>query len=150
MNADNQQLSIAVIGTGIAGLSAAWLLGKQHKVTIYEQNHYAGGHSNTAEINLKGERVAVDTGFIVYNPVNYPNLVALFDHLDVPHKSSDMSFAASLSDGNLEYSGTDLNGLFAQRRNLIRPRFYSMISDLLRFYKQAPSLIRDQSLASLP
>lgn len=147
---DQKQLNIAVVGTGIAGLSAAWLLGKQHRVTVYEQNTYAGGHSNTAEISLNGRNIAVDTGFIVYNPVNYPNLVALFEHLQVPNKLSDMSFAASLRDGSLEYSGTDLNGLFAQRSNLARPRFYSMLKDLMRFYRQAPDLACDSSLAKIP
>jgi len=142
---------VAVIGTGIAGLSAAWLLDRsQHPVSVYEQNDYAGGHSHTTQATVGNVEVAVDTGFIVYNPVNYPNLVALFDHLDVPTKPSDMSFGASLSDGTLEYSGTDLNGLFAQRRNLLRPRFYRMLKDLLRFYREAPALIDDDTLGRLP
>ena len=138
--ATDRRLDIAVIGTGIAGLSAAWLLDTRHRVTVYEQNNYVGGHSQTSDVQVGTRRVAVDTGFIVYNPVNYPNLVALFDHLDVPTKASDMSFAASLDDGALEYAGTDLNGLFAQRRNLLRPRFYRMLADLMRFYRQATAL----------
>ncbi len=142
---------VAVIGTGIAGLSAAWLLHRsQHAVSVYEQNDYAGGHSHTTQATIGAVEVAVDTGFIVYNPVNYPNLVALFDHLGVPTKPSEMSFGASLSDGALEYSGTDLNGLFAQRRNLVRPRFYRMLKDLLRFYRQAPTLVDDDTLSRLP
>lgn len=141
---------IAVIGTGIAGLSAAWLLHRSHEVSVYEHNDYAGGHSHTAQVTVGGVEVAVDTGFIVYNPVNYPNLVALFDYLDVPTKPSDMSFGASLADGALEYSGTDLNGLFAQRRNLVRPRFYRMLKDLMRFYREAPALVDDDALARLP
>ena len=147
---NTQRLNIAVIGTGIGGLSAAWLLSQRHDVTIYEQNDYAGGHSHTATVRIGDTEIAVDTGFIVYNPVNYPNLVALFDHLDVPTKPSDMSFAASLSDGAVEYAGTDLNGLFAQRRNLLRPHFYRMLSDLVRFYRQAPTLIDDESLGMVP
>lgn len=149
-------LDIAVVGTGIAGLSAAWLLSRTHKVTVYEQHEYAGGHSNTVDVSLDPQslnsssldnrQTSVDTGFIVYNPVNYPNLVALFEHLEVPTKASEMSFAASLADGTLEYSGTDLNGLFAQRRNLVRPRFLKMLRDLMRFYERAPRLVNDVEL----
>jgi predicted NAD/FAD-binding protein len=141
---------IAVVGTGIAGLSAAWLLGKNHDVTIYEKNRYLGGHSNTTDIVSEGKSIAVDTGFIVFNPLNYPNLVALFEHLDVPTQRSDMSFAASLDDGALEYSGTDLNGLFSQRRNILRPRFIKMVRDMLRFYRHAPTLVNELPLAELP
>ncbi|MCP4002206.1 MAG: NAD(P)-binding protein [Gammaproteobacteria bacterium] len=145
-NANQKRLKIAIIGTGISGLSAAWLLNQNHDVTVYEQNDYVGGHSNTTEINIDGQTLPVDTGFIVYNPVNYPNLVALFKHLDVPTKASDMSFSASLGDGLLEYSGTNLRGLLAQPFNLFRPRFIRMVRDILRFYKQAPKLLGDQSL----
>ncbi|NND37215.1 MAG: FAD-dependent oxidoreductase [Gammaproteobacteria bacterium] len=145
----DQRRDIAIVGSGIAGMSAAWLLNQRHDVTVYEQNDYFGGHSNTASVTIDGHEVEVDTGFIVYNPSNYPNLVALFDHLDVPTKISDMSFAASLDNGSLEYSGTDLNGLFAQRRNLARPRFLSMLKDLLRFYRQAPTLTDDEELRDL-
>ena len=147
---DTNALDIAVIGSGIAGLSAAWLLSQRHKVTVYEQNDYIGGHSHTTDVQFGNNKVAVDTGFIVYNPVNYPNLVALFDHLNVPTKPSNMSFAASLDDGKLEYSGTSLKGLFAQRRNLLRPRFYRMLNDLLRFYRKAPKLIDDETLSQIP
>ena len=136
-------MDIAVVGSGIAGLSAAWLLDRAHDITVFEQNGHIGGHSQTTQARVGTTEVAVDTGFIVYNPVNYPNLVALFDRLDVPTKPSDMSFSASLADGGLEYSGTGLNGLFAQRRNLVRPRFYRMLADLLRFYRQASKLIED-------
>lgn len=137
---------IAVVGTGISGLSAAWLLSQDHDVTVYEKNLYVGGHSHTADIFIDGKKIAVDTGFIVYNPLNYPNLVALFEHHRVPTKRSDMSFAASLNNGALEYSGTDLNGLFSQRKNILQPRFLRMLADLLRFYKQAPGLCNDRSL----
>jgi predicted NAD/FAD-binding protein len=140
---------IAVVGTGISGLSAAWLLSKNHDVTVYEKNHYFGGHSNTSDITIDGQEIAVDTGFIVYNPLNYPNLVALFDHLGVPTKRSEMSFGASLDDGALEYSGTDINGLFSQRKNILRPRFLRMLADLFRFYRQAPGLIGDPSLREI-
>ena len=142
----NKVLDIAVIGSGIAGMSAAWLLSRRHRVTVFEKEGRIGGHSNTAEIDIGGRPVAVDTGFIVYNERNYPNLTALFAHLGVPTKASDMSFAVSRDHGALEYSGADLRGMFAQRRNLVRPRFWGMIRDILRFYREAP---RDLSLGRL-
>ena len=117
-----------MIGAGIAGLSAAWLLSKRHDVTLYEADDRLGGHANTIEI----EGVPVDTGFIVYNEPNYPNLVALFRHLDVPTVDSDMSFGVSLDDGALEYSS---NNLLAQKRNVVNPRFLRMLLDVTRFYK---------------
>jgi len=127
-------LRIAVIGTGISGMSAAWLLSRRHDVSVFEADGRIGGHSNTVDAGA----VPVDTGFIVYNEATYPNLTALFRHLDVPTKPSEMSFAVSLDDGRLEYAGTNLFGLFAQRRNLARPRFWSMLGDLRRFYRNAP------------
>lgn len=133
--AGGPRLKIAVIGTGISGMAAAWLLNLGHEITVYERATRLGGHSNTVDAG----GIPVDTGFIVYNPVNYPNLTALFDHLGVPTKPSEMSFGVSLDDGDLEYSGTDLAGLFAQKRNLMRPRFLSMLRDLLRFYRDAPA-----------
>ncbi|MEQ8505142.1 MAG: FAD-dependent oxidoreductase [Rhodospirillales bacterium] len=137
----NQSMNIAIIGTGIAGLSAAWLLNQRHRVTVFEKNNWVGGHSNTVDVPGATGMVPVDTGFIVYNERTYSNLTALFDHLDVPTKESDMSFAASFGDGRLEYAGTGLNGLFGQRLNLIRPRFWRMMKDLLRFYKEAPAFL---------
>lgn len=137
--AGGPRLKIAVIGTGISGLSAAWLLQQRHDVTVYERAARLGGHSNTVDVNAGDRTVPVDTGFIVYNPPNYPNLTALFEHLGVPTKPSDMSFGVSLDGGDLEYSGSDLAGLFAQKRNLVRPRFLSMLRDLLRFYRDAPA-----------
>src|SRR5579859_4905188 len=101
-------LDIAVIGTGIAGMAAAWLLSLRHRVTIYERADRLGGHSNTVDIDSAAGRLPVDTGFIVYNEATYPNLTALFHHLEVPTKPSDMSFAVSLRGGQLEYAGTDL------------------------------------------
>ena len=128
-------LNIAVIGSGISGLSAAWLLSSHHQVTVFEADNRVGGHSNTVDAGVS----PVDTGFIVYNENTYPNLTALFRFLDVPTKPSDMSFAVSLDGGRLEYSGTGLSGLFAQPANLASPRFWSMLRDLLRFYRTAPS-----------
>lgn len=137
---------IAVIGSGIAGLSAAWLLSRAHRVTLIEADGRAGGHSHTVDAPTGGTTTPVDTGFIVYNERNYPNLTALFAHLDVPTKASEMSFAVSRDHGALEYSGSDLAGLFGQRRNAVRPRFWAMLRDILRFYREAP---RDLSLGRL-
>ena len=128
---------IAVIGSGIAGLSAAWLLAQRHSVTLFEHDGRPGGHSHTVDLDLPEGRVPVDTGFIVFNERTYPNLTALFAHLGVASRVTDMSFAASLDNGSFEYSGTNLRGLFAQRRNLLRPRMWRMISDILRFYRQS-------------
>lgn len=134
-------LDIAVIGSGIAGMSAAWLLSQKHRVTVFEKKGRIGGHTNTVEAPGPDGPIPVDTGFIVYNEMNYPNLVALFDHLNVPTKASDMSFSASVDDGDFEYSGTDLRGLFTQKRNLFRPRFWRMARDIRRFYREAPKLL---------
>jgi uncharacterized protein len=132
------QKNIAVIGTGISGMSAAWLISQCHNVTVYECDRRVGGHSNTVTVESANGPIAVDTGFIVYNEETYPNLTALFDHLKVPTQPSNMSFAVSLANGDLEYSGNNLSGLFAEKRNLFRPRFWSMLRDLQRFYREAP------------
>ncbi len=129
---------IAVVGSGVAGLSCAWLLSRSHDVTLFEADDRIGGHSNTVEAPTPSAPVAVDTGFIVYNPDNYPNLVGLFDHLSVPTKPAHMSFAVSLDDGAFEYSSHGIPALFAQKRNYASPKFWRMIADLLRFQKQAP------------
>ncbi len=126
---------IAVIGSGISGMSCAWLLARRHDVTLFEAAPRLGGHTNTVEV--AGQ--PVDTGFIVYNEKTYPNLTALFAHLGVATQPSEMSFAVSLGGGRLEYAGTNLAGLFAQRRNLFRPRFWAMLRDLMRFYRSAPA-----------
>ncbi len=136
-----KRLNIAIIGTGISGMSAAWLLSQNHDVTVYEREPRIGGHSNTVQAPAPGGEIPVDTGFIVYNDVNYPNLVALFDHLGVPTQASDMSFAVSLDDGALEYAGSNLGQLFAQKKNLFRPRFWTMLRDIKRFYRDAPRFL---------
>lgn len=138
-------LRIAVIGAGISGLSAAWLLSSRHQVTLFEADNRLGGHSNTVEV----EGIAVDTGFIVYNEKTYPNLTALFSHFGVETRFSDMSFGVSLDGGRLEYSGAGLRGLFAQPSNLGSPRFASMLKDLLRFYRNAPRDLPSLGLGSL-
>ncbi len=140
-----RKMEVAVVGSGISGLSAAWLLSKSHRVTLYEADSRLGGHSNTVDIG----GVSVDTGFIVYNEATYPNFSALLDHLGVATKPSNMTFAVSLDDGRLEYSGTGLTGLFAQPRNAVSFRFWGMLRDLLRFYREAPHVADDMGDLSL-
>jgi predicted NAD/FAD-binding protein len=132
----NAPLKVAVVGSGIAALSSAWLLASRHQVTIYEKADRLGGHSNTVAADTPQGEIPVDTGFICFNDMTYPNLIALFAHLGVRSRATDMSFAVSLDDGRFEYAAP---GLFAQRRNLLRPRFWSMLREILRFYRQAPS-----------
>lgn len=129
---------VAVVGSGISGLSAAWLLHQRADVTVFEQHDRVGGHSHTVDIGDGADTTPVDMGFIVYNELTYPNLTELFKHLDVTTKATDMSLAVSLNDGRLEYAGGYLSQLFAQKRNLARPRFWSMLRDLTRFYRNAP------------
>ena len=142
---NTRPLKIAIVGTGISGMASAWLLAKSHNVTVFEQNAYIGGHSNTVTANIGNDLVPVDTGFIVYNEQTYPNLTALFSNLNVPTMASEMSFSASLQNGNFEYSGTNLNGLIGQRRNIFRPRFWRMLRDIQRFYREAPAFLRNNS-----
>jgi predicted NAD/FAD-binding protein len=136
--AEGTKLRIAVVGSGISGMACAWLLAQRHEVELFEADGRVGGHSHTVDVPGADGHMPVDTGFIVYNEPAYPNLTALFRHLEVPTRASDMSFGVSLDQGALEYAGTDLNGLFAQRRNLVSPRFWGMLGDLLRFYREAP------------
>lgn len=128
---------IAVIGSGAAALGAAWQLQRNHEVTVFEKNAHVGGHANTVEVS----GIPVDTGFIVYNERNYPNLIRMFAELEVPTQAADMSFGVSVDGGALEYSGGSLGGLFGQPSNLVRPRFLGMVADILRFYREAPALL---------
>ncbi|KRE00819.1 NADH-ubiquinone oxidoreductase subunit 6 [Bosea sp. Root670] len=135
--AQGKAMRVAVIGAGISGLSAAWLLGQAHDVVLFEAAPRLGGHANTVRIAGAGGETAVDTGFIVYNEATYPNFIALMEHLRVATQPTEMSFAVSLDGGRLEYSGTSVAGLFAQRSNLVRPRFWAMLQDITRFYRNA-------------
>lgn len=137
---------IAIIGTGISGMGAAYLLHAHHDITVYEKNDRIGGHSRTIDVNIGGKTQPVDTGFIVFNDWNYPNLFGLFDHLGVAYEKSDMSFGVSIHDNWLEYSSYKL---FAQKRNLLRPQFYGMLLDFLRFNKQALAYIEKDETITL-
>lgn len=142
---------IAVVGAGIAGLSAAWLLSRAHAVTLFEANDYLGGHTHTVDVTLDGITAPVDTGFLVFNERTYPNLIALFDHLGVPSTASDMSFSVRLEAEGIEWAGSSLATVFAQRRNLLRPAFWGMLGDILRFNREATALAHrtDASAQSL-
>lgn len=136
--AHNHSMKIAIIGSGISGLGAAHLLAPNHDITIFEKNAYIGGHSRTIDVATGNAATPVDTGFIVFNDRNYPNLLGLFEQLGVPYEKSDMSFGVSIEEGWLEYSSS---GMFAQISNLARPQFWGMLGQILRFNKQAQAYI---------
>jgi uncharacterized protein len=148
-------MRIAIVGAGIAGNAAAYALnnaGAGHEITIYETENRIGGHSATVDIDYDGAKISVDTGFIVYNTLNYPNLTALFDHLGVATQASDMSFSVSIGAGEFEWIGRThdvFNGLFAQRRNLVNPRYLGMLFEILRFQKAAKADLDAGRLAGL-
>ncbi|WP_281299862.1 MULTISPECIES: FAD-dependent oxidoreductase [unclassified Iodidimonas] len=140
---------IAVIGAGISGAAAAWLLSDRHDVVLYEQDQRIGGHANTLDVSMDGREQPVDTGFIVFNDHNYPHFTALLDHLQVASQPSDMSFAVSLDNGRMEYSGQGLSGLFAQRRNLLRPGHWRMLMDIVQFYRQIIAFSQSHDLSHM-
>ena len=135
-------MKIAVIGSGISGLSAAYYLSKKFKVDLFEQDNHFGGHSYTYDIVENKKTISVDLGFIVFNEVTYPNLIKFFKELDVPIEKSDMSFSVSIKDTKIEYSGRGLNGIFANKINLFDIKFLNMIREIIFFYKNAPLLIK--------
>lgn len=135
----NQQ--VAVIGGGIAGLATAWLLSKHHRVTLYEANDYVGGHTHTVDVTLDGITHPVDTGFLVCNDLTYPNLLALFETLGVALHPSEMTFGVSVDQGRIEWAGHSLGGVFAQKRNLLRPAHWGMLRDILRFNQAAAAYL---------
>lgn len=134
-------MRIAIVGTGIAGNLVAHRLAPAHDITVYEAQPRIGGHTHTVDVPLGGRTFAVDTGFIVYNDVTYPHFCALLDELGVASRPSEMSFSVRCERTGLEYSGASLNALFAQRRNLLRPGFYRMLRDILRFNRAAPAVL---------
>jgi predicted NAD/FAD-binding protein len=136
-------LKIAIIGSGIAGNVIAYHLNKQHDVTVFEAESHIGGHTHTHHIQHEGNEYNVDTGFIVFNDRTYPNFIALLDELKVAWQPSEMSFSVQCDKTGLEYNGTNLNSLFAQRRNLFKPSFHQMIRDILRFNKTSLELLAD-------
>ncbi|MEJ8572413.1 NAD(P)/FAD-dependent oxidoreductase [Microbaculum marinum] len=142
-------MKIAVIGSGISGLSAAWLLSRDHEVTLFEQGHRLGGHTNTVDMSLAEGDVPVDTGFIVYNEENYPNLTALLAYLGVETVPARMSFALSFGNGAYEYSGS-LAGFFGQPANALDPGHWKLFFEILRFFREAPAAIeRDEGPLTL-
>jgi predicted NAD/FAD-binding protein len=136
-------MKIAIIGSGIAGNVAAYTLRQAHDITVFESGSYVGGHTNTVDVYEDDRSIAVDTGFIVFNDRTYPNFIRLLDEIGQASQPSEMSFSVQADDGKIEYSGSSLNGLFAQRRNIVRPPFYRMIRDILRFNRTTlPSIDR--------
>ena len=135
-------MKVAVIGSGISGLSAAHLLSKKYQIDLFEKQDHFGGHSYTVEAptNKKNETISVDLGFIVFNKINYPNLVKLFEELQVKYEKSNMSFSVSVKDTNIEYSGSGLKGLFGNKHNILNLNFIKMIREIFTFYKIANSL----------
>lgn len=143
-------MRIAVIGSGISGMLAARLLAESHEVHVFEANGYLGGHTNTIEVDVFGRCYALDTGFMVFNHRTYPNFIRMLRWLDISEQESDMSFSVRCLRTGLEYQSRSLNGLFAQRRNLLRPAFYRMLRDVLRFNREALDLVeREDATVSL-
>jgi uncharacterized protein len=142
-------LRIAVIGSGISGLVAAHHLSRDHEITVFESAAHIGGHTHTVDVRSRGHHYAIDTGFIVYNDWTYPNFIALLEELKVPWRPSEMSFSVRCEKSGLEYNGTSINTLFAQRRNIASPSFLRMVADILRFNRRAPALLGGSSDLSL-
>ena len=139
-------MRIAIIGSGISGLVVAQQLHQQHDITLFEANDYVGGHTHTVDVHHANREYAVDTGFIVFNDRTYPNFIRLLDEFGVAYQATSMSFSVSAQHSGIEYCGSSLNSLFAQRRNIISPQFYKMLAAILRFNRQAPSLLMSADL----
>ncbi|MGV2872465.1 NAD(P)/FAD-dependent oxidoreductase [Colwellia sp. E150_009] len=139
---------IAIIGSGISGLTSAYLLSQKHNVTVFEKNDRIGGHTATVDIEKAGQKYAIDTGFIVFNDKTYPNFLALMADIGIGKQATEMSFSVHNCQTGMEYNGHNLNTLFAQRRNLFRPQFWGLVKDILRFNKQCKSIFEKQQYQS--
>lgn len=139
-------MKIAIIGSGISGLTSAYLLNRRHDITLFEASDWIGGHTHTVNVTVDGQDYAVDTGFIVFNDWTYPNFIRLLGQLGVAFKPTEMSFSVTDPDSGLEYNGNNLNSLFAQRRNLLSPGFWGMLRDILRFNKEARRDLEEQRI----
>ncbi|WP_268799601.1 NAD(P)/FAD-dependent oxidoreductase [Pseudomonas huanghezhanensis] len=141
-------MRIAIIGSGISGLTSAWLLNRNHDITVFESESWVGGHTHTVDVSVNGESHSIDTGFIVFNDWTYPNFIRLLEQLGVAFKPTEMSFSVNDPKTRTEYNGNNLNSLFAQRSNLLSPSFWGMLRDILRFNKEALSDLQNQRIAA--
>lgn len=141
-------MKIAIIGSGIAGLTSAYLLSRRHDITLFEAGERIGGHTHTVDVTVEGQRYAVDTGFIVFNDWTYPNFIRLLEQIGVKFKPTEMSFSVCDQHAGFEYNGNNLNSLFAQRRNILSPGFWGMLRDILRFNRQAPLDLQEQRISA--
>jgi uncharacterized protein len=141
-------MKIAIVGSGISGLTCAYLLQRRHEVTVFEAGDWVGGHTHTVDVEVDGEHHAIDTGFIVFNDWTYPNFIRLLDRLGVASKPTEMSFSVHDPVSGTEYNGNNLNSLFAQRGNLLSPAFWGMLRDILRFNREAELDLAQQRIAA--
>lgn len=145
----SKAMRVAVVGSGISGLSVAWLLSQKYQVTLFEAGNYLGGHTNTVDVTVDGITAPVDTGFLVFNERTYPNLVELFSHLGVRTASSEMSFSVRIDEERVEWAGNSLASVFAQKRNLVKPEFWRMLKDILRFNRESQEIVRSGRSANV-
>ena len=145
----SKAMRVAVVGSGISGLSVAWLLSQKYQVTLFEAGNYLGGHTNTVDVTVDGITAPVDTGFLVFNERTYPNLVELFSHLGVRTASSEMSFSVRIDEERVEWAGNSLASVFAQKRNLVKPEFWRMLKDILRFNRESQEIVRSERSANV-
>ncbi|MGZ4118716.1 MAG: NAD(P)-binding protein, partial [Bacteroidia bacterium] len=139
---------LAIIGTGIAGMGCGHFLHKKYDITFFEQNNYVGGHTNTITVNEDGKDIFIDTGFMVFNFETYPNLCKLFDEIKAPIKKTDMSFSVQHTESGLEYCGSGLNGLFAQRKNIFNISYIKMLMQITRFNKESINILDNPKYAN--
>ncbi|KAA8706301.1 NAD(P)/FAD-dependent oxidoreductase [Pseudomonas proteolytica] len=141
-------MKVAIIGSGISGLTSAYLLSRRHDITLFEAADRIGGHTHTVDVTVDGAQYALDTGFIVFNDWTYPNFIRLLQQIGVPFKPTQMSFSVCAPEENVEYNGNNLNSLFAQRSNILSPGFWGMLRDILRFNRQAPLDLQEQRISA--